>query len=50
MERGAPWSPRSFWHIFQKQLLVEILWKNPNIILDGTRQISAQTDEYLVRK
>jgi len=47
-ERGAPWSARGFWNIFEKENLVEILWKNPNKIWDETRQISAEMDEYSV--
>jgi len=50
LKSGAPWSARSFWNIFQKEFPIEILWKNHNIIWDETRHVSAQIDEYSVRK
>jgi len=50
LESGAPWCARSFWNIFPKLFLVEILWKNPNIIWDKTQEVSTETDEYSVRK
>jgi len=50
MESGAAWRARSFWNIFQKEFLFEILWKSPNRIWGETRQILAQTDEYSIKK
>jgi len=50
MERGGPWTPKYFSNIFQKQFLVEILWKKRNKVWDEMRQISAQKDKYSVGK
>jgi len=50
LERGALCSSRSLWKFFEKEFLVEILWKNPNRIWDERWQISAQRDKYSTRK